>query len=164
MTPMSPRNLLLLFFSTMAASLVILIIVFSLFFKNMDLDFNARLPESAPDLGSLYGKREESLQSKAEGLLRATINVPPEVREFVDRLSPAQGASPDAEPSDSDLPPVSDDHVFFEDAPVPQEKAVSMPATDGRLENDPHVTTPPPAEDAIESPSENLAPPVPPAG
>jgi hypothetical protein len=115
MNNMGPRNLLILFFSTVAVSLVILIIFFSLFFKNVDLNFNAKLPESAPDLGNLYGKQEETMQSKAEGLLRATINVPPEVKEFVGNLTNSNKSN--TEQTDVDLPPVSDD-VVFEDAPM----------------------------------------------
>lgn len=47
---MGIRNILILFFSAMAVSLVILIIFFSLFFENMDFSFNTRVPESAPVL------------------------------------------------------------------------------------------------------------------
>jgi len=72
---------MILFFSTVAVSLVILIIFFSLFFKDVDLKFNTRLPESAPDLGKFYGDEDDS---KASGLNRSTINVPPEFRPMPD--------------------------------------------------------------------------------
>ncbi len=107
---MGPRNLLILFFSTVAVSLVILIIFFSLFFKNVDLSFNTRLPESAPDLGKMYGgETQMDPNSKASGLMRSTVNVPPESRE------PA--VQPETEPADSDLPPISDDHLLEKEPP-----------------------------------------------
>lgn len=163
MNNMGPRNLLILFFSTVAVSLVILIIFFSLFFKNVDLNFNARLPESAPDLGNLYGKQEETMQSKAAGLLRSTINVPPEVKEFVGNL--AGNGKQEAEETDSSLPPISDD-VVFEDSfaknnfmedepkhpPRPAEKAPEQHAASESFS---------PIETSPEQPS---GPPVPGAG
>ena len=165
MNNMGPRNLLILFFSTVAVSLVILIIFFSLFFKNVDLNFNAKLPESAPDLGSLYSKQEETMQSKAAGLLRSTINVPPEVKEFVGNLTNSN--KQEAMPPDSSLPPISDD-VMLEDAPMrtpvpeslhpvdlpprPIEKASEKPRA-----VEPLTPVPPPPENAS-------GPPVPGAG
>ncbi|HEY9745278.1 MAG TPA: hypothetical protein V6C99_03570 [Oculatellaceae cyanobacterium] len=137
MNNMGPRNLLILFFSTVAVSLVILIIFFSLFFKNVDLNFNARLPESAPDLGTLYGKQEETLQSKAEGLLRATINVPPEVEKFVGDLTNSRKESFE-EVEDAHLPPISDD-IVFEDAPKPAAEAAHLPKSEKKATQAPEL-------------------------
>lgn len=168
MNNMGPRNLLILFFSTVAVSLVILIIFFSLFFKNVDLNFNAKLPESAPDLGNLYGKQEETMQSKAEGLLRATINVPPEVKEFVGNLTNSNKSESDQ--TDADLPPVSDD-VVFEDAPVKNpviEHAPSSarPPVERSVERRANNNTVEPLAPAPDIPAENNSsgPPVPGSG
>jgi hypothetical protein len=109
---MGPRNLLILFFSTVAVSLVILIIFFSLFFKNVDLNFNTRLPESAPEIGGRFGA-DLNQDSKAEGLMRSIVHVPPEYKES----SVSQNASKaEDETSDTDLPPVSDDAVLDDNA------------------------------------------------
>ncbi len=118
---MGPRNLLILFFSTVAVSLVILIIFFSLFFKNVDLNFNTRLPESAPDIGNLYGNSPAmSQESKANGLSRSTVNVPPEL---APSTQPHEPDKAEAEISDNELPPVSDDVILDDLPPVPNAKA-----------------------------------------
>lgn len=116
---MGPRNLLILFFSTVAVSLVILIIFFSLFFKNVDLNFNTRLPQSAPDIGTMYGSHTASMnpESKADGLLRSTVNVPPEIKEEPSHRKETEKAS--IERSDSDLPPMSDDGLLNNAPPHP---------------------------------------------
>lgn len=44
------RRILILFFSTMTVSLVILLVLFNLVFKNIDLSFDTKTPESAPIL------------------------------------------------------------------------------------------------------------------
>jgi hypothetical protein len=123
---MGPRNLLILFFSTVAVSLVILIIFFSLFFKNVDLNFNTRLPESAPDIGHQYATGPSmNPDSKADGLMRPTVNVPPEMQEPPPG-STAKKKSDDEAASDSDLPPVSDDAVLEHDNTAP----ITDPALD----------------------------------
>lgn len=115
---MGPRNLLILFFSTVAVSLVILIIFFSLFFKNVNLDFNTRLPESAPDISTRFNETSTmNPDSKAEGLMRSTVNVPPESRE--PENSPAEKTGKNQQPADTDLPPVSDDALLQNDMPQP---------------------------------------------
>lgn len=151
MTNMGPRNLLILFFSTVAVSLVILIIFFSLFFKNLDINFNAKLPESAPDLGTLYSHEDASMQSKAEGLLRSTINVPPEVREFVGNLTNTSDKHADREPSDSSLSPVSDDIVLEDKANGSELPPLSKPS-EKRAEK---------ASEMAPESSESSGPPVP---
>lgn len=116
---MGPRNLLILFFSTVAVSLVILIIFFSLFFKNVDLNFNTRLPESAPDIGRQYATTPGmNPESKADGLMRSTINVPPEMREPEPAPSTKKKTDADAM-ADSDSPPVSDDVMLEHDNTAP---------------------------------------------
>jgi hypothetical protein len=130
---MGPRNLLILFFSTVAVSLVILVIFFSLFFKNIDLNFNTKLPQSAPDIGGMYDSgKGMSPDSKADGLLRSTVNVPPEIREPEPEHRPAEAAKkPESEPADHALPPVSDD-VILQEGPVmgaPVPSSAAPPAT-----------------------------------
>lgn len=120
---MGPRNLLILFFSTVAVSLVILIIFFSLFFKNVDLNFNTRLPESAPEIGRQFNESSTmNPDSKADGLMRSTVNVPPEFQEPPASASgKAEGKDKKSEtqPSDADLPPISDDAMLENDSPMP---------------------------------------------
>lgn len=120
---MGPRNLLILFFSTVAVSLVILIIFFSLFFKNVDLNFNTRLPESAPDIGRQFGNGPTmSPDSKADGLLRSTVNVPPEFQEppaSTDSKANSKDKKETTPPADADLPPISDDAMLENDSPLP---------------------------------------------
>ncbi|WP_373531998.1 hypothetical protein [Vampirovibrio sp.] len=117
---MGPKNLLILFFSTVAVSLVILIIFFSLFFKNVNLDFNTRLPESAPDVGSRFSETSTmSPDSKADGLMRSTVNVPPDFKEPEPNTQRAEKSLEEAFPSDADLPPVSDDALLENDYPKP---------------------------------------------
>ncbi|HEY9687668.1 MAG TPA: hypothetical protein V6C52_11895 [Coleofasciculaceae cyanobacterium] len=124
---MGPRNLLILFFSTVAVSLVILIIFFSLFFKNVDLSFNTKLPDSAPDLGKIYGDDfKMNPDSKANGLQRSTVNVPPESREPLPTANAEKGE--EEEPGDNDLPPVSDDVVLEESLPPMIEEGREPPS------------------------------------
>ena len=157
MNNMGPRNLLILFFSTVAVSLVILIIFFSLFFKNVDLNFNAKLPESAPDLGTLYSAKEETMQSKAEGLLRSTINVPPEVREFVGNLTQSNADKAGADATDSNLPPVSDDVVFEETQDVASTNKATVAPSEGKAPS----PKAPSVESSPQPAAENAGPPVP---
>jgi cell division septation protein DedD len=77
---MGIRNSLILFFSAMAVSMVILIVFFSLFFKNFDnlITFDTRMPDMAPTLGSVFDPSKSAENSKVEGLEHSTINVPME--------------------------------------------------------------------------------------
>jgi hypothetical protein len=132
---MGPRNLLILFFSTVAVSLVILIIFFSLFFKNVDLNFNTRLPESAPDIGRQFGSTPTmSPESKADGLMRSTVNVPPEMREPDPAHAAGKTKKTDSEDiADSDLPPISDDVMLEHDRtadPASPERSPQPESTD----------------------------------
>lgn len=79
---MGVRNVLVLFFSAMAVSMVILIVFFSLFFKNFDnlVTFDTKLPESAPDLGTVLEKKGSIESSKSDGTSHSTINVPSDYR------------------------------------------------------------------------------------
>ncbi len=88
---MGPRNLLILFFSTIAVSMVILIIFFSLFFKNINLEFDTRIPESAPQLKELYKEGSKPVSAREmEGIYRSTINVPSEFRPVAPKPEEAQ--------------------------------------------------------------------------
>lgn len=94
---MGPRNLLILFFSTVVISLVVLTIIFSLFFKNWNIELETRVPESAPDLGALYKKKEAGpdAPSEAAGVTHSTVNVPKDapipVEPAEDEEAPAEG-------------------------------------------------------------------------
>lgn len=117
---MGPKNLLILFFSTVAVSLVILIIFFSLFFKNVNLDFNTRLPESAPDIGGRFSQTSTmSPDSKADGLTRSTVNVPPDFKEPEPSARHNEKAPEEEIPTDIELPPISDDALLENDYPQP---------------------------------------------
>lgn len=185
---MGPRNLLILFFSTVAVSLVILIIFFSLFFKNVNLDFNTRLPESAPDIGSRFNASSTmSPDSKANGLSRSTVNVPPDYKEpeggsqaVKDKAAPEETL-----PNDIDLPPISDDALLERDYPpplpekttespdktAPGERASTRPAPAAPAPKAPRVTeqrkepqpasTPPAIEDVPSSEPAQSGPPIP---
>lgn len=172
---MGPRNLLILFFSTVAVSLVILIIFFSLFFKSVNLDFNTRLPESAPEIGGRFNANSTmSPDSKADGLTRSTVNVPPEFKEPAPDLSKPAGKEPVEEPlpSDADLPPISDDVLLEADysQPTPEgmpakpsaleAKATTRDNTAGKTSARP-VAMPNPIEDVPAAEPEQSGPPIP---
>jgi hypothetical protein len=77
------RNVLVLFFSAMAVSMVILIVFFSLFFKNFDnlVTFDTKLPESAPEIGTMTPIDNASGDpSRVQGVSHSTINVPQDSR------------------------------------------------------------------------------------
>ncbi len=115
---MGPRNLLILFFSAVAVSLVILIILSSLVFKNLSLDFNTHMPESTPDIGRQFTGAGPTMNpdSKADNVSRATVNVPPESVEPVAEACKA-GAKDKAPVTDN--APVSDDSVLENNTPLP---------------------------------------------
>lgn len=146
---MGPRNLLILFFSTVAVSLVILIIFFSLFFKNVNLDFNTRLPESAPDVGSRFKVESATMnpESKADGLTRSTVNVPPDYKEPEADTQHAKDKVEKEEfiPSDVDLPPISDDAFLENDyhQPLPEARPLEKPPAPEKTGTDRATSRPP---------------------
>ncbi|MEB3288150.1 MAG: hypothetical protein VKJ04_11690 [Vampirovibrionales bacterium] len=73
---MGPRNLMILFISTVALSLVLLILVFSLFFKNVDLSFDTKMPDSAPDLSNFYKDDKTPSETRGDNVNRSNVNVP----------------------------------------------------------------------------------------
>lgn len=122
---MGPRNLLILFFSAVAVSLVILIILSSLVFKNLSLDFNTHMPETTPDIGTQFSSQTQSMNpdSKADSVSRATVNVPPESME---PAAPGAGKS-DAMSKDqnaTDTAPVTDDAALENHAPLPLDNKI----------------------------------------
>ena len=167
---MGPRNLLILFFSTIAVSLVILIIFFSLFFKNVDLTFDTKMPESAPELRDRY-KNGGNLEGEG-GLFRSNINVPSEFRGIdPSAVKPGSAEAPAEEEEEvsetdeqatteteqqeaptPDTAPVPDSHDDQDRAPARPEPA---PAPKPEL---PKPQAPKPAE-----PKPDLQPVVPPA-
>ncbi len=147
---MGPRNLLILFFSTVAFSLVILVIFFSLFFKNVDLNFNTRLPQSAPDIGGTQYTDSTAPamnpDSKASGTMRSTVNVPPELSEPPAPVSNNTGTAHKGKAvPDSQLPPTSDDNALDNEKPLTEE---ALPAMD----------SPPPAPVKIPERTNTTAP------
>jgi hypothetical protein len=143
-----------LFFSTVAVSLVILIIFFSLFFKNVDLNFNTRLPESAPEIGRQFGNGQSMNQdSKADGLMRATINVPPEMQEPAVNANAKKKDDTDGA-DDSDLPPISDDAVLQHNNQAPiavPPNELSTPSGEPGTATAPAPRTPKPSKRATET-------------
>lgn len=85
---LSLRSLVVLFVATMAISLLLLMILFNLVFKNIDLNFKTRLPESAPtpeqasaQSGALVEEgstvsSDTQARFEAEGIMTARMNVP----------------------------------------------------------------------------------------
>ncbi len=83
---MGARKILILFFSTMTVSLVILIVLFNLVFKNLNMDFETKTPESAPtiqveqseeteepDLSEIY---DTSADFQTKGVNQSKVKVP----------------------------------------------------------------------------------------
>jgi cell division septation protein DedD len=99
---MGIRNSLILFFSAMAVSMVILIVFFSLFFKNFDnlITFDTRMPDMAPTLGSVFDPSKSAENSRVEGLEHSTINVPMETvsSSSVGTSKPASGDTATTDP------------------------------------------------------------------
>jgi hypothetical protein len=129
---MGPRNLLILFFSAVAVSLVILIILSSLVFKNLSLDFNTHMPESTPEIGHQFNTQTQSMnpESKADSVSRSTLNVPPETAEppvavgndKTDLKKNKLGGS-------TENAPVSDDSVLENNSPLPMEDTIAPDET-----------------------------------
>jgi len=115
---MGPRNLLILFFSAVAVSLVILIILSSLVFKNLSLDFNTHLPETTPDIGRQFSSQTQSMNpdSKADSVSRATVNVPPE---SVEPAATSDSSAKKVDQGAANTAPVSDDSALENNAPLP---------------------------------------------
>lgn len=65
----------MLFASGVAISLTILVVFFSLFFKDVDMTFQTHMPESAPTLEPVDGDDEGS---DAFGNANVRLNLPPE--------------------------------------------------------------------------------------
>ena len=70
---MNPRQFIVLFLASLSMSLIILIAFFSLFFKNLNIEFNAKLPESAPIPSAPLVE-----SNKSSGVTHAQVNLPPE--------------------------------------------------------------------------------------
>lgn len=132
---MNARQFIVLFLASLSMSLIILIAFFSLFFKNLDIEFNAKLPESAPIPAAPLVE-----SNKASGLTHAQVNLPPEdtlpmvgvgnnptvpqtplpavltppapVDEVIEPTEPpAPPPEPILEPPPPPLPPVPDDDI-----------------------------------------------------
>jgi hypothetical protein len=71
---MNVRNMVILFLAVLAISLVILVIIFSLFFKNMDFSFSTHAPVTAPSLSEQFGGSPN--HSKAEDVNQSNVRVP----------------------------------------------------------------------------------------
>jgi hypothetical protein len=164
---MGPRNLLILFFSAVAVSLVILIILSSLVFKNLSLDFNTHLPETTPDIGRQFSTQTQSMNpdSKADSVSRATVNVPPENAE------PVASNGTEAKKVDQgaiNTGPVSDDSALENNAPLPlgdtvetEEAPLPVPALKPSAEKPASIKTSPATRSsrpATERKSEQMVP------
>jgi SPOR domain len=114
---MGLRNILVLFFSAMAITLVVLIIFFSMFFEHLNFSFNTRLPDTAPTIAQ-PGETPDDLAKAPEETFdpfsarEAELNVPSEAAKITAPPAPYMGAEadlpvtpePKAEPSPSALP------------------------------------------------------------
>ncbi len=113
---LSVRGLVALFLATMAISLMLLMILFNLVFKNIDLNFNTRVPDMAP---MPAGMPEDAIETEAitaddkeaveptvpeggqaafqrQGIVVATLHIPTR------RIAPVTPVeTPAEEPSDS---------------------------------------------------------------
>ena len=92
---MSLRHLLIVFFSVLAASLVILIMFFSLFFDKLDLTFNTHIPEAAPEIkwqAPVTPSNVESPDKKADASKTAESETP-EAKPADDRVGFAASRS-----------------------------------------------------------------------
>lgn len=106
---MGPRNLTILFISTVAVSLVLLILFFSLFFKNVDLSFDTKMPESAPDLGNFY--KDGQAHTKGDNVGGANVRVPAGAPP-----APAAPSKPASGVGDEDLSKLQEENQEAEDS------------------------------------------------
>lgn len=136
---MGVRNILVLFFSTMAVSLVILIILFNLIFKNIDMTFETKIPESAPtidypeeeDSGNPFSKEEGfSSEFKARGVHESKIDVPGGSRRQVSETS--SSTSSDTETEQAERPTPESPVKLLNPEPVPELK--STPKSDPKVD------------------------------
>jgi hypothetical protein len=136
---MGVRNILILFFSTLAVSLVILIIFFNLFFKNVDLSFDTHVPESAPKLENFINRGGNF---KAGDTVHSTVNVPHDAQRQPGADFPTVGIGAsdrtDTEPAAIEPPAIQ--------APPqeqqPQEAIGTQPANGSAAETTPRVAQP----------------------
>lgn len=149
---MSKRNLAILFFSTVAVSLVILIILFSLLFKNVDVSFDTKMPDSAPDLSGFY-KDGAPAQTKGDAVSGSTIRVPQD-----EASRPAATTTPEENSSglgDEDLnAPAA---VETEDI-APKTDTTVAPVPVGSTPIKPEATKPKPPATQTEQPKPAVAP------
>ncbi|MBX2861403.1 MAG: hypothetical protein KTR14_09210 [Vampirovibrio sp.] len=78
---MGIKNIFILFVSTTAISLVVFTVVFSLFFKNVDLTFDTKEPESAPGVVNTIlpgSDNKQPAKFQSTGVSSADLKVPPE--------------------------------------------------------------------------------------
>jgi len=81
---LSIRSLVLLFVATLTVSLLLLMILFNLVFKNIDLNFRTKMPEAAPQPDGVAGEMARDAVQRSdgqarfeqEGVMTARINVP----------------------------------------------------------------------------------------
>lgn len=131
---MGPRNLTILFISTVAVSLVLLILLFSLLAKNVDLSFDTKMPESAPDLGNFYKDGQPS-KTRGENVGGASVKVP---QTSVPATAPAR---PLSGVGDEDLSKLQDE--------TPVKGDTSSEGTDD-------IPTPPTADNVIKKETDRL--------
>lgn len=159
------RRIAILFFSTMTVSLVILLVLFNLVFKNIDLSFDTKMPESAPILED----EEPAPSFKAGAISGASVKtpdsapaVPPSpavqtAQEAVDSSSDALPGTP-APPSlvtVTEPPPPAPKKPLVGPHPLPSHLPGNSPEPGFEPRLRPRVATPAPA------PTPPLSPPPP---
>jgi type IV secretory pathway VirB10-like protein len=114
---MNARQFIVLFLASLSMSLIILIAFFSLFFKNLNIEFNAKMPESAPIPSAPIVE-----SNKSSGLTHAKVNLPPE-----DALPMVGIGSNPAMPEAPPPPPVVEEAVIPGDPAAASLEAVPSP-------------------------------------
>jgi len=159
--PMQARKMLMLFFTSMAVALVVLTLLFNLLFKNVDVNFETRIPESAPTLspdGQLPDKlkgdalnkplqqdKDLSMQQREAHLLhaqwKARLNLPPENGGWYTASQPA--AVPTIPDISTAAIPSADGLVTVDQADV-MSPSVATSSASSNLSSSSDVVVPPP--------------------
>jgi hypothetical protein len=127
---MNARQFIVLFLASLSLSLIILIAFFSLFFKNLDIEFNAKLPESAP----IPSSAPIIESNKSSGLTHAQVSLPPE-----DTL-PMVGVGSNPAMPEAPPPPKEDTALNV----VPATEQPAQPPSDAPSVPAPPMEPPPP--------------------
>jgi hypothetical protein len=143
---MNSRQVVVLFLASLSVSLIFLMAFFSLFFKNLDIEFGARVPESAPQAEMAPNSTPEHY--KADGLTHAQLQLPPEDGLPVVGTSPVAASTAPTETITPAVEPVDDAPApaGFEDAPPDDPPEPAMAPSEHEPSS---VVTPAPARPVV---------------